>query len=362
MQLPAPERPVLLLDTNRCKRNIKNMKSKCSDNACELRPHFKTHQSIEIGRWFRELGIKGITVSTPQMASYFAADGWDDITIAFPFYRAQVPALRQLQEKTSLRLFIHNSDDLLYLNRVLDKPVKFYIELDNGYKRSGISPSDANSISSIIETADNLEMVDFHGFYMHDGRTYQSSSQEEILKSVESSVLLMKRMKELYPHAAISMGDTPSASTLPSLEFMDECTAGNFVFYDWMQYKIGSCTSDEIALFHLLPVAQSLPEENRAICHGGAVHCSKDYVTDSTGVKNYGQLISFNADESFKILDGMLVSLSQEHGMLSVGDESTDELSKEFVCIIPIHSCLTANLYDHYFTTSGETLKKRILS
>lgn len=361
MQLPAPERPVLLLDTNRCKSNIKNMKSKCSDNACELRPHFKTHQSIEIGSWFRDLGVTGITVSTPQMASYFADDGWEDITIAFPFYRAQLSAIKRLQKKASIRLFIHNEDDLLFLNRELNKPIHFYIEIDNGYQRSGISPVYQEKIDSIINTAKNLENVSFHGFYMHDGRTYQSRSKQEILQKIENSASLMQKIEAKYPEASISMGDTPSASALPSFKFMDECTAGNFVFYDWMQYQIGSCSVEDIALFHLLPVAQSFPEENRAICHGGAAHCSKDYIFDNE-VKNYGQLISFNKDQSIKILDGKLESLSQEHGLLNVGDGMKQELEKMAVFVIPIHSCLTANLYDRYITTDGKIINKRILS
>jgi D-serine deaminase-like pyridoxal phosphate-dependent protein len=361
MHLQTPKRPVLLLNETKCRSNIKNMVKKSRENSCQLRPHFKTHQSIKIGRWFREQGVTGITVSTPQMGAYFAEDGWDDITLAFPFYRAQLSSIKQLQDKASLRLFIHNEDDLLFLNRELDAPIEFYVELDNGYKRSGVSTAHHNKISAMIETADTLDKVSFHGFYMHDGRTYQSRSKEEILQSIEISVQLMKKMKNQFPQAAISLGDTPSASALPSFEFLDECTAGNFVFYDWMQHQIGSCSVDDIALYHLLPVAQSFPEENRAICHGGAVHCSKDYVSDN-GVKNYGQLISFNDDGSVKVLDGLLESLSQEHGMLRVGENSKKVLNEEFVCIIPIHSCLTANLYDHYITTDGEIIKKRILS
>jgi len=362
MQLPNPERPLLLLDSNVCKDNIKRMVEKCRENSCLLRPHFKTHQSQQIGRWFSEYGVKGITVSTPAMALYFAEDGWNDITIAFPFYRGQINVIKKLQENASLRLFIHNENDLHFINNELEKPIRFYIEIDNGYHRSGISPSCRSEIEAMIDAGDKLRHVHFHGFYMHDGRTYQSRSRKGIIESIESSVEMMKEMKNLYPEANISMGDTPSASVLPSFEYLDECTAGNFVFYDWMQYKIGSCSLDDIALFHLMPVAQAFPNENRAICHGGAVHCSKDYVLDDDGSKNFGQLISLDNQNSVNILDGKLQSLSQEHGMLTVGEKSKNILMNDYVCTIPIHSCLTANLYDHYRTLNGEIIKKRILS
>jgi len=172
----------------------------------------------------------------------------------------------------------------------------------------------------------------------------------------------MKELKEFYPEANITMGDTPSASVLPSFEYLDECTAGNFVFYDWMQYRIGSCALDDIALFHMLPVAQAFPDENRAICHGGAVHCSKDYILDDDGSKNYGQLITINNENTINIMDGKLQSLSQEHGMLTVGEKSKNLILNDYVFTIPIHSCLTANLYDHYRALNGEIIKKRILS
>ena len=36
-----------------------------------FQPHFKTHQSIEVGRWLRDLGISDITVSSMDMLTIF---------------------------------------------------------------------------------------------------------------------------------------------------------------------------------------------------------------------------------------------------------------------------------------------------
>ena len=47
-----------------------------------LRPHFKTHQSTEIGKWFKQKGLLNY-VSSISMAEYFSNE-WNDITIAFP--------------------------------------------------------------------------------------------------------------------------------------------------------------------------------------------------------------------------------------------------------------------------------------
>ena len=77
-------RPTLLLDRNKAVRNIKKMARKASSAAVRFRPHTKTHQSAEIASWFKPFGVESITVSSLDMALYFADHGWDDISIAFP--------------------------------------------------------------------------------------------------------------------------------------------------------------------------------------------------------------------------------------------------------------------------------------
>ena len=68
--------PTLLLDEQKCRKNIEKLVQKATDNQLVIRPHFKTHQSHEVGRWFREAGIRQITVSSFAMAAYFVEDGF----------------------------------------------------------------------------------------------------------------------------------------------------------------------------------------------------------------------------------------------------------------------------------------------
>ena len=70
------DQPALLLDDDIARRNIDRMVVKAARNQVIFRPHFKTHQSAEIGEWFREKGIEKITVSSVEMAEYFANNGW----------------------------------------------------------------------------------------------------------------------------------------------------------------------------------------------------------------------------------------------------------------------------------------------
>lgn len=358
MTFPQPNTPTLLLDTRRCKRNISRMVNKMTAGNCTFRPHFKTHQSAEVGEWFRDLGIDAITVSSVSMGRYFASHGWQDMTIAFPFYPAMIPGLQELQTRTALRLFVNSPDHLSMLDSALDEPFFYYIEIDPGYGRSGIPFGEQGLIEELVRAAEKNSKATFHGFYIHDGRTYRCSGKDDVLKRIQPSVDILLGLKSIYPNAKISLGDTPSGSLMEDVSFLDECTAGNFVFYDWTQVQIGSCTPDDVALFVKIPVAQIKKESRTGILHGGAVHLSKDFV-DEVSVKNFGQMVRYDKEAEITVLDGFISAISQEHGTIQ---PLPKEFSDDWVTVIPAHSCLTANLHDTYITENGETLNKRILS
>jgi D-serine deaminase-like pyridoxal phosphate-dependent protein len=351
-------RPRLVLDENRCRRNIERIIKKASSSSTEFRPHFKTHQSYEIGRWFRDMGVSGITVSSPEMASYFASDGWTDITIAFPFYSGMIQHLRDLSTICSLRLFVNSIKDLEHIQESIQNPVRFYIELDTGYGRSGMSSSNPGPIHELIKASEKFPSCDFYGFYIHDGGTYAARDKKSILKIVQKSTDALQRWKKEYPSARVSLGDTPSASVMETFEGIDECTAGNLVFYDRMQVAIGSCSPDDMALFVELPIAQRFQGQNRAIVHGGAVHLSKDSI-EINGNKIFGQRIDRSGNSIRLVSGSFLTALSQEHGTLS-GIDGLDH--DDSVCVAPVHSCLAVNLFSHYETLDGRIIQKKVLS
>ena len=97
--MPTYAKPTLVLDERRARRNIERMTEKAARLGLRFRPHFKTHQSRRIGRFFRELGVGAITVSSVDMAAYFAADGWRDILIAFPVNILEMTDIRRLSAR-----------------------------------------------------------------------------------------------------------------------------------------------------------------------------------------------------------------------------------------------------------------------
>ena len=95
-------RPGLILNKEKCTANIKRMVQKAATSGVDFRPHFKTHQSLQVGKWFKDMGVNKITVSSLSMASYFLNDGWNNITVAFPLNLREMDFLDELAGKAEI--------------------------------------------------------------------------------------------------------------------------------------------------------------------------------------------------------------------------------------------------------------------
>lgn len=349
--------PTLLLNKEIALQNIQNMAEKASLYGLKFRPHFKTHQSLEIGNWFRDFEIDGITVSSLKMAQYFADDGWQSITVAFPVNLLEAKEINDLANKIDLRVLVVSLDTLKALQKLISAPLNIYIEINPGYGRSGVSLTDYKTIGSLIENIQRSKNFIFSGFYTHAGHSYNSRSVNEL---TELAVGLIEELGTLISHYnyPVCFGDTPSCSILKEFGDVTEISPGNFVFYDWIQTKIGSCLPEDIAVAMACPVVAKYESRNELLIHGGAVHFSKDFDFRQDGTPYFGQVVSYkNGTWSSVIKDCYLKSISQEHGILSCTSDFFNKINiSDFVGIYPIHSCLTADLMGRYLTIDGEEI------
>jgi len=353
--------PTLLIDKNKCEANIKLMADKANSLGVEFRPHFKTHQSRIIGSWFRKQGVNKITVSSFKMAEYFVSDGWKDITVAFPVNIREIGRINELSAKANLNIVLENVESIKFLNSHLRNNVGFFIKIDTGYGRTGVSFDIFLIIDKILKQAESSEMLDFKGFLSHSGNTYYAKNMEEIrqihLDSLKKLALLKKQYIDKYPKLIISVGDTPSCSTADNFEGVGEIRPGNFVFYDLMQYKLGSCSFNQIAVAMVCPVVAKHADRDEIIIYGGAVHFSKEYI-EVDGVKVYGLIVELTEDgwkQSGE--NSYLVKISQEHGTIKTSQALFEKTNiGDLIAIVPVHSCLTADLMGGFLTTEDELI------
>jgi len=342
--------PTLLINKSKVERNINRMLEKVKKSGVIFRPHFKTHQSAEIGEIFRQNGVDQITVSSVSMAKYFADHGWEDITTAFPVNLLEIEKINVLAGKINLNLLVDSAFTTNQLVKSLSHNVEIFIEIDNGYHRSGLLPEQIQEIDEITHLAENSKILDFKGFLTHAGNTYSAKGKQEILSIMDDATSKLNILKEKYisrfPDLISSYGDTPSCSMANDLSAFDEIRPGNFVYYDVMQYHIGSCSLEDIAVAVACPVISVYPDRNEIIIYGGAVHLSKEFIAADNDFKLFGYVVKLTEDGWSESISGAYVSsISQEHGIIKMPEAKLNEIKPgDIIGILPIHSCLTADL------------------
>ncbi len=361
MDLNQIVKPTLLLDPHRCKANIHRLIEKTRAQQVTLRPHFKTHQSRLVGEWFREEGIDKITVTSVDMANFFADDGWRDITIAFPVNIRQTAEINELSAKVNLGLIVVDANTIDALGDKLQHKVALWIKIDVGTHRTGIAPSETDIIDTMLGKIHSHTHLHFAGFLAHAGQTYQGRSTNEVQRIYDNSLDLLVALKQkyidLYPDLKLSLGDTPGASMVSQFGPVDELRPGNFVFYDLMQEEIGACTMDDIAVAMACPVVAVHPERLQWIIYGGGIHFSKDFLLMEDGKKYFGRMVDIGAT-SWTTKDikenPYITSLSQEHGVIQCTKENFKKYQPGDVSLwLPVHSCMTADAMGEYTSTDG---------
>jgi len=359
------QKPTLLLDENKARKNLALINEKILSQGKQFRPHFKTHQSAEIGEWFQEIGITKITVSSIEMAIYFADHGWDDIFIAFPVNILQIEEILELSKRIKLSLLFEDIRAVRFIDKHISCQISGWIKIDTGANRCGLKSDQFEIIAELANELEKSKHITLSGLITHAGHSYRFKTIEEIHSVYDGSVKtllgIQDQLNQLgYSKIEISVGDTPSSRLVNDFGNVDEIRPGNFLFYDVQQYQAGVCKLEEIAVTVVCPVVAVHPEQNEVVIYGGAIHLSKD--SHSWGeIQNAFGLVSLPAQNGWswddKKIIGYLRSLSQEHGVVVIPDGIPDEIIPgSLVCVFPAHSCLTVQAIGKYTNLDGETI------
>ncbi len=355
--------PTLLLDEARCRANIKRMADHAKSSSTRFRPHFKTHQSAKVGEWIRTEGVTSIATSSLRMAAYFADAGWDDILVAFPVNWREIDLINQLAGKIRLGLIVESRETARFLGAKLQHPVDIWLDVDTGYHRTGIdwqANSEAIALATLITAAPMLRL---RGMLTHSGHSYKGRTQAEVQAVYDETVNHFNSLRTHLTAAGfagleLSLGDTPSCAMVEDLSAVEEIRPGNFVYFDWMQVNIGSCVAEDVAVALACPVVTKNAARNQIVVYGGGVHLSKDFTVDLKGRTSFGAVcLPTETGWSAPFEDTYVSSLSQEHGVLQVASGDFERIQiGGLVCILPAHSCMTADLMKTVVTFSGEEL------
>lgn len=348
--------PSLMLDISRVRRNAERMSEVARRNNVSLRPHVKTHKCIEAAR-IQTAGHSGaITVSTLAEARAFARAGFSDITYAVPIERGKFHDAIDIARLGGIKLNLLTDDAETV--KVLDAAAgdaglsfDVFVKIDCGTHRVGVEPHSDEAVS-IPRSIANSRKLKFAGLLTHAGHSYDARSSEGILAVArherDSMVELAERLRSQdIDVPTVSIGSTPTMSTIDHLDGIDEIRPGNYIFFDNFQATLGSCSFEDTALTVLAAVIHKDKTRNRLVVDAGAVALSKD--RGPAGLDpacGYGRVLDIDGNET-----GMRVTgLSQEHGEIDAGDSGAFDNLKvgDRLRVLANHSCLTAAQHSHY--------------
>ncbi len=348
--------PALLLDLDRLEANLARMAARAQSLGVALRPHVKTHKCVEIAERQRSLGAQGLTVSTLEEARIFAEHGFEDLTWAYPLPLSRLAQLRTLPQQIRLGLVV-DSDEAIAALEALGRPFAVWLKVDCGYHRAGVDPSGPAAVA-LAERLHRSPVLTFAGLLTHSGQAYHARSQAERTQVAEAERRVMVECAGLLrrhgiPVPRVSVGSTPATSAALSLAGVDEARPGNYVFYDYTQTVLGSCRVSDCALTVLATVISCQPGARHSVVDAGALALSTDRGPQHGSPPTMGEIFE-DYDSGRLHPDARLVSLSQEHGIVSAPLKVGQR-----VRILPNHSCLAAACFDQYHVVRGNQVLER---
>lgn len=238
--------PALLFYPDRIRKNIWEM-IRIAGSVDRLRPHVKTYKCSEIVQMQMDAGITRFKCSTLAEAEMLGSCKAPDVLLAYPLTgpnQKEFIKLINRYPQTTFSVLADNIDQIKEWEKIIEKPLQIYIDLDVGMHRSGVNPEQAGKLLEEM----NGSLFNIMGFHAYDGHIRDSEitereksvarsfkNAEQILQSVKTpkpfitggSITFPVHAK--YPDRELSPGttllwDRGYGESFPDLEFKTAAT------------------------------------------------------------------------------------------------------------------------------------------
>jgi D-serine deaminase-like pyridoxal phosphate-dependent protein len=331
----GPLSPYLVVDTERLERNIARVAGHARDAGVDLRPHVKTHKSVEIARRQLAAGAVGVTVATVGEAEVFVEAGVTDVLVAYPLWLTDDAAarVRRLADRATVTIGVDSPTGAARAAELLaGTGVRLVVEVDSGHHRTGVPPEAAGTVARVVRGA--LPVV---GAFTFPGHSYAPGAGPAV--AAQESAALVAAAESLREHgvtpAVLSAGSTPSLADADTA-VATELRPGVYVFGDAQQWELGSCSPDDVALTCWATVVSHAG--GRLVLDSGSKVLGADRAPYSTG---HGRLLDHP--------DARVVLLSEHHAVVEL-HAPLPPLGAT-VRVVPNHVCNAVNLVDELWAT-----------
>ncbi len=349
MNLLELDTPSLLVDLDVLERNIVGMEIRVVGAGKRLRPHTKTHKTVEIAKMQIASGAVGLTVAKLGEAEVYADAGFDDIFIANQIVGAQkVERLIALVKRVKIRVGVDSREVVEPIAEAATSAgvtVSVMMEVDTGLGRAGVrSPQEALELAQYLV---GREGIHFAGVFTHEGHIYKYEDQKVGAVEAEGRLAQVCALLESNGIAVgeISMGSTPGAAHLAKEPLPTELRPGVYVFNDRTQVMFGQQKPN--CALTVLATVTSIRSDGRMIVDAG----TKSLASDSPFAdKTTGEILGHP--------ELTMVGFSEEHGHVQI-EGSTSLKVGDKVRIVPNHACTCVNMHDTMIVVRGTQVVDR---
>jgi 3-hydroxy-D-aspartate aldolase len=345
--------PVLVIDRDALDRNIRKMADFARSKGIPLRPHAKTHKSVDIARRQMNAGAVGICCAKLGEAEALAAGGIGSILLTSPVVTG--PAIARLialnARMDDLMVVIDNPSNVTTLAAApTKKPLKVLIDIDPGLRRTGVtSPTAAIELLKRLRTTSNL---------VYQGVQMYCSSQQHIASYADRTAAIEERTQYLRSvmaaladhdaHPSIVTGSGTGTHRIDAaLGVFTEWQVGSYVFMD-RQYAECESGAGNAPLFEY-----SLFVDTRVISANTLGMATIDAGFKALATDGGPPAIVAGAPPG-----AQYHFMGDEHGAIIDPDKTHKWNIGDSVRLAVPHCDPTVNLYDAYHVISDDTLRE----
>lgn len=368
--------PALLVDRARLTANLDAMQARADAAGVHLRPHAKTHKTVEIGRMQRARGARGLTVATAAEAEAFAHAGFGDLRVATPLSATSAARIAALAAAgTRVSFTVDTEAGARLASEALDAAgatADVLVEVDTGHGRCGV-PWHAPEGVAVGAVAASLPSLRLVGVLTHGGHAYAGPADGETPETALARAAAEEQERILHAAsrlgaaglldpatAEVSIGSTPTAGRAPALTVdgfrVTEWRPGNYVFHDAEQVALGAATLAECALVAVATVVSKRRDADgteRLVLDAGKKALSADR---GTVVDGYG-VVLYSPRTMVPNPHAALVALSEEHGWLDVPGGAIQDVGDP-VFVVPNHACMAVAHHARLFLVDGDEVSE----
>ncbi|MFH2057975.1 MAG: alanine racemase [Pseudomonadota bacterium] len=353
-QIPTP---FLFIEEKVLRRNISHIHDYADKHGFAVRPHIKTHKSLEIANMQLDSGAVGLAVAKVQEAEVMAKPGPVDFTIAYPavgILRAQRIAKLSLKNPVRVAVDTEYAMEELACEAVKhDIVIGILVMFDAGLHRCGIA--DPNRVVKLSQFAQAHSGLRFDGIQMYLGHLYGDAAIDP--QSFEQINQLWEPVYEalcnfgLKPET-ISSGSTPSLENTHLVRHINEIRVGTAILNDYFVLKFNHCTTKDCAARVVATVISDVVQGQVIIDAGSKALSAKQLLHNEN--LEMGYIPEYPQARIFR--------LHEEHGWVDVSSCDHPPKIGERLSIIPVNISLCINLYDYFYliTCDGRLQKKRV--